>query len=371
MVAALCSYNRHAMPGWSFPEYVLLALLPPLLACSAFFSGSETALFGVSESEKFQLRRRHSIGSRAVDALLEHPRMLLITVLGGNMTVNTLYFVISSVLIMHADVGVAAGIALAAGVLLLIVLFGEVLPKLYANAHRMSLALACAPPMLAIHRATTPLRLLVDSVVVSPLSRLTAPTDAPPRLDAAELAELLDVTRDQGVIDLDEQIVMRDVIRMGRTRVHAIMTPRVRMPAVAADATRDKAMALLRRYRAPLVPVYDGSLDNIVGVLDAMALLRDGGVMLEGGISTRRDGPTRPSNELPKRAILRPEFVPELATVDRLLIHLRQRGARAAIVVDEYGGTSGFVTVDDIIAQIAALDEDDESDDKRREGGTS
>jgi CBS domain containing-hemolysin-like protein len=360
------------MPGWSFTEYVLLAFTLPLLVCSAFFSGSETALFGLSESEKLQLRRRSTIGSRAVHALLEHPRMLLITVLAGNMTVNTLYFVISSVLIMHADVGVTAGIAMAAGVLIVIVLFGEVLPKLYANAHRITFSLACAPPLLAIHRASTLIRLLVDSIVVTPLSRLTAPSAAPPRLDAAELAELLDVTRDQGVIDLDEQIVMRDVIRMGRTRVHEIMTPRVHMPAVSADASRDKAIALLRRRREPLVPLYDGSLDTIVGVLDAMALLREEGVALEGGIGPRRRKAQARENKLPAQAILRPEFVPEVATVDRLLLFLRQRGARAAIVVDEYGGTSGFVTIDHVINQIAAEHQpDDEQLDAAHEGGAS
>ncbi len=346
------------MPGWSFPEYVLLALLLPLLAASAFLNGSETALFGLSEREKHQLRRRNTISNRAIEALLAEPRMLLITVLGANMTVSTLYFVISSVLLMHTKLHLAVDIAFAILTLLLVVLFSEVLPKLYANAHRITFAQWCAPWLLVVHRVSTPLRLVIDSVVVSPLSRLTAPTVLPPGLDAAELAELLDVTRHEGVIDLDEQIVMRDVIRMGRTQVRAIMTPRVHMKALPADATRAAAIAMLRQTRAAHVPLYSGSLDRIVGVLDAMALLREENEARGAATSSPRKRANRMKQRLPDRAVLRPEFVPELATVDHLLERLRQRGAPAAIVVDEYGGTAGFVTRDHIIEQIARVPPD-------------
>lgn len=353
------------MPGWEFPEYVLLAIIAPLLAASAFFSGSETALFGLSESEKFQLRRRKTIGSRAVDALLQNPRLLLITILGGNMTVNVFYFVISSVLIMHAQAGVTASILMAAAVFVLIVLFGEVLPKLAANAHRASVALACAPPLLALHRATTPIRLAVDRAIVTPLSQLTAPTAAPPRLDAEELAALLDVTRDQGVIDVDEQRLMRDVIDMGQRKVRDIMTPRVRMPAVCIDLTRDKIVSLLRRERKPLVPVYDVNLDHIIGVLDAMAMLRE-----DIAAANAPGNAKRGVGRLSRSALLKPVFVPEITTVDRLLQHLRARRTRAAIVVDEYGGTSGFVTLADVIDEIARVEDEPTATTHAKEDGT-
>jgi len=343
------------MPGWGFAEYVLLAFVLPLIVASAFFSGSETALFGLSENEKLRLRRRNTISSRAVNALLADPHMLLITILSGNMTVNVLYFTITSVLIMHTDTNVATGAALAAGTLVFIVLFGEVLPKLFANAHRESVSLSCAPLLLTLHRVTTPLRLLVDGAVVTPLSQLTAPTAAPPRLDAEELAALLDVTRDQGVIDIDEQRLMRDVIEMGRLKVREIMTPRVRMPAIAADASRERALAMLRKHRAALIPLFSQSQDEIVGVLDAMALLREQETGLKGAANGPRT-PGRSANRLPTSAILRAVFVPELATVDHALNHLRACGARSAVVVDEYGGTSGFVTIDNVISQIARHD---------------
>jgi len=339
------------MPGWELAEYVLLAFIVPLLAASAFCSGSETALFGLSESEKVHVRMRSTLGGRAVLALLAEPRMLLITILAANMTVNTLYFVISSVLIMHADVGVATGIVMAALVPIAVILVGEVLPKLSANAHRIAVATAIAPPLLALHRATTPIRLLIDRAVVTPLSRLTAPSAAPPALDAEELAALLDVTRDQGVIDVDEQRLMHDLMQMGRLKVRDIMTPRVRMPAIGIEMTREKALALLRRKRKPLVPVYESSLDNIIGMLDAAAMLREESQNASAHGNTRRN-----VGRLHRDSLLQPLYVPEVATVERLLELLRQRHSRAAVVVDEYGGTAGFVTINDVINELVRVD---------------
>ena len=162
---------------------LMLAALPVLLALSGFFSGSETALFGLTETERMGLRRGESLAGRAADALLADHRMLLITVLVGNMTVNVLYFVITSVLLMKIEVGVAGGVVLAATFLVLIILLGEVAPKLLANSRRARFAVLVAPPLLTVHRLIGPLRILLNRLVVAPLSRLTAPAHAPPRLD--------------------------------------------------------------------------------------------------------------------------------------------------------------------------------------------
>ena len=167
------------MFGLSGIDIPMLALLPGLLLLSGFFSGSETALFGLTETERMTLRRDESLAGRAVAALLANPRMLLITVLLGNMTINVLYFVTSSVLLMRADAGFIGLIAMAAVSLLLLILLGEVLPKLWANSRRVTFAVLTAPPLLALHRLIGPLRLVLDRAIVAPLSRLTAPAEAP------------------------------------------------------------------------------------------------------------------------------------------------------------------------------------------------
>ena len=140
------------MLGWTAVDIPMLAALPALLLLSGFFSGSETALFGLTETERMSMRRAGSRATRAAEALLGNERMLLITILLGNMTVNVLYFVITSVLLMRAEVGVLAGLLLAGFFLVVIIVVGEVTPKLVANAQRVRLAGFVGPPLLALHR---------------------------------------------------------------------------------------------------------------------------------------------------------------------------------------------------------------------------
>jgi putative hemolysin len=317
-------------------DVTLLALLPALLLCSAFFSGSETALFGMSETERMRLRRRGTFAARAVESLLRDPQMLLITVLLGNMAVNVFYFVISSVLMMRAEAGMLGSAAVALATLLAIVLLGEVLPKMAANAQRERYASLAGPILLTVHNVIAPLRAALARVVVNPLSRLTAPQKAPPLLTAEELQTLLELSSRQGVIDPEEQRVLRDVFSLGRMRVRDVMTPRVRMAAVPADAGPDDVRRLASETRHRRLPVYRGDLDHIIGMLDVKRYL----VRVEGGgVSLRR-------------AMRRARFVPQIATLDQLLEHFRTTHTSTAIVVDEFGGTAGIVAIEDVVERL-------------------
>ncbi|MHC4217646.1 MAG: hemolysin family protein [Planctomycetota bacterium] len=324
------------MFGWTVVDIPMLVLLPALLLASAFFSGSETALFGLTENQRMLIRRQQSLVSRAVDALLADQRMLLITVLLGNMTINVLYFVISSVLLMRAETGLVGGLLLVAASLLLIILLGEVLPKLLANARRPAFAALISPPLLALHRLLGPLRIGLDRLVVAPLSRLTSPTDAPPRLDEGELAALLEVSTHEGVIDLEEQQILHDVVALSQRRVRDVMTPRVRITAVPVTASRGEVAALTRKTRLTTFPAYRDDLDHIAGVLHVKRYLVD-----------PRKG------EAPLTAHVTPaRFVPEIATLDQLLEHFRSSQSRLAIVVDEFGGTAGIVSLEDVVEEL-------------------
>lgn len=322
--------------GWEAVDIPLLLVLPILLVFSAFFSGSETALFGLTQMERMQLRRGGTIAGRAVGALLAEPRMLLITVLLGNMTVNVLYFVVSSVLLMRAETGVIGSALLATGTLLIIVLLGEVLPKMVANSHRSLVASFVAPILLALHGLIAPLRLVLDRAIVQPLSRLTAPHAAPPELNEEELQALLEISGRQGVIDADEQRVLRDVISLGRLRVRDVMTPRVQMHAVHVGASRQEIEAMAREARLTRLPVYGASLDEIVGILPVRAYLIDAQAARRGV----------------RRSMRQPQFVPLLARLDQLLEHFRQTRSQSAIVVDEYGGTAGIVSIEDVVTRL-------------------
>ncbi len=324
------------IPGWDVPEYLMLAALPPLLIASGFFSGSETALFGMSANERMMVRRRAPFASRAIETLLAERRMLLITILLGNMTVNVVFFVLSSMLVLKAEAGVAAGLGLSLLSLLLIVLAGEVLPKVTANTFRQRFASVTGPPLLVLHRAIGPLRVVLDLAVVAPLARLTAPSATPPALGADELTALLDVSGTEGVIARDEQKLLEDVVNFSSLKVRDVMTPRVRLDALPWTARREEVVEMARETRRTKAPVYRGSLDDILGILHCKRYLLD-----ERGEQTPLLAHVTP-----------PCFVPESATLDKLLDHFRDSGVQLAIVVDEYGGTAGILALEDIVEEI-------------------
>jgi putative hemolysin len=323
------------VPGWEANEYVLLACLLPLICASGFFSGSETALFGMTVAQRLQLRRTATLGARAADALLRNERMLLITILLGNMTVNVVYFVIGSILLMRAGSHLAE-LAVGVGTLLVIILFGEVLPKMVANARRVQAARVVGTPLLAIHRAITPIRVALNTVVVTPLNRLTAPVERPPRLAASELEALLDLSSGQGVIDPDEQRQIRDVFDLSRRRVREVMTPRVRLEAVPRDASSHAIVERIRAAQRTRLPVYEGDLDTIAGILHCKRFLAD----------------PRPGVAIASEHLSPPHFVPEMITLEQLLAHFRRAHVQSAIVVDEYGGTAGLVSIEDVVEEV-------------------
>jgi CBS domain containing-hemolysin-like protein len=312
---------------------VLLLLLPALLVGSAFFSCSETALFGLTEAERSALRRDQRLAGRSVEALLADPRMLLITILLCNNTANLLYFVTSSILVMRADGSVVALLGLAVGSLVLLILAGEVLPKLLANSNRCRFAVLVAPGLLALHRAIAPLRLVLDRIVVTPLGRLTAPRRRPARLSCEELAALIAASGRRGTLDREEQRILQDVITLGGLRVRDVMTPRVRVAAVPLSASSADVEALCASTRFTRLPVYNGDLDRIVGLLQVKRYLLDR---------------HRPLAEF----VVPARYVPEVATLDQLLAHFRETGTETAIVVDEYGGTAGVVSLEDVVEEI-------------------
>ena len=324
------------MEGWQHTEYVLLLIAVCLLPASAFFSGSETALFGLTESQRMSLRRHRPLVAAAVDALLAEPRLLLITILLGNMLVNVTYFVISSVLMMAAAGGVLAEAGLGVASLLLIVLCGEVFPKTIANTYRTGFSAVTAPGLLLVHRFTGPVRLILDRAVISPLSRLTAPADTPGGLSTDDLEQLLSLSTSQGVIDSEERLTLREVIQLTQMKVRDVMTPRVSIDALPVDATAEQVIDLARSCHRNRIPVYEGNLDHIVGILHVKSYLL-------------RDSQRRPA----LREVVRPaRYVPESATLDQLLHLFHETGEPALIAVDEFGGTAGLVAFDDVVEEI-------------------
>lgn len=325
-----------AMFPWGSADIPLLLVLPVAVVFSAAFSGTETALFGLRAHERRDLAEQNDAVSRAAAALLANPRMLLITLLLGNMTVNVTYFVVSSVLLLRIDdttAGQAEAVLASVVMLAAIILFGEVLPKLLAAAHSRLWVRWTAVPLLALHGFLAPVRLPLSRFIIEPLIRLGV---SPGRLAAIshdELDSLLEISRDAHVIDRDEYELLSDIVRLSRQTTRDIMTPRVRMGAFPIDVERGQLLDEVRRSRLARVPIFEGSLDTIVGVLNMRRFLLDESLTVPAAMEP-------------------PTFIPELATLDRLLEHFRTTQTRLALVVDEFGQTTGMVTLDDVMGEL-------------------
>jgi len=318
-------------------DSILWLTLPALLVFSAFFSGSETALFSLSGADRLRFKRDGHLIGQTVLTLLNETRELLITLLMGNMTVNVLYFVISTVLLIRLQreyhVHAALITILSVLPLLLVILLGEVLPKLVASRLPARWSRLCALPLMSVHRASGPFRLVTNVLIITPLARLIAPPQRPPGLEATDLEMLLNLSAKHGVIDPHEEDILQGVLDLSDDKVSTIMTPRVDVVAFHIRDEVSQLLKLIRETRLSYIVVYDGDIDHVVG------LARSRDVLLHN-VRTRKQ----------LRAMMQePRFVPLQQRIDKLLGHFRKTATTFAVVVDEYGGTAGIVTLEDAV----------------------
>lgn len=309
-----------------------------LLVCSALFSGGETALFTLRAVQSEQLARGRAGVGRMAHALVRRPEQLLVTLLLGNMTVNVLFFAISSVAVVQIAKasGPLIGTLVALVPLVAIILVGEVLPKALALSFPVAVTLIVAAPLYILQRLLTPIRVVLQSGLVNPAVRLIAPEPAPHDdrpITHEELQTLLKASTQRGGLDVSTSTLLQEVVELRDMRVSEVMIPRADLIAFDLDEPRDALIELVRVRRLRMVPAYRDDLDHIEGLIPA----RD--VFLYQG---------RTPDDLVVPAL----YVPELATLDHLLETFRERGERVAIAVDEYGGTAGLVTLRAVVAEI-------------------
>ena len=314
-------------------SFLLLAIL---LCCSAILSGSETALFSLSKYQLGQFRKSSHRLQRMVARLMSDPRKVLLTILMGNTTVNVLIFASSYVISEHLGQfnPVLASVWGLVTVMLVIVI-GEVLAKTFA----ISVASTIAPPVAlligALQTVLAPLRVVLEYVLVEPLSRLLVggPDRGARKVTVDELKALVDLDEYSGAIAPRENDMLQEVVALASTRVASIMIPRVDIAAFDLADGRDELLAMLRTRRHTRIPIYEGDVDHIKGLIHARDLYLNADVPLVKLVQPVR-------------------FVPEQMTADKLLAHFRDSKTQFAIVVDEFGGASGLVTMKDVVEQI-------------------
>ncbi|HAU38428.1 MAG TPA: hypothetical protein DCX07_12035 [Phycisphaerales bacterium] len=314
-----------------------LVLLLGLLAMSGFFSGSETSLFNLTAGQLYRMRNAGRAG-RMVVLLMKRPRRVLNTLLLGNMLVNVAYASIASVMILHASDawGLAGWQAFLVNLapLLVLILLGEVAPKMLALVIGEKWALAAAVPLTTIGRVFRPLLAAMEVTLVSPLTRLFAPRPAAGGdITAEELNALLDLSAKRGILDHSVNELLQEIVALTDLRVGDIMVPRVDMIAHDLHAPPAELVEKFRATRLRKIPVYEGDLDHVLGVVHAKRMLLNPGAD-------------------PRGLVVKVPFVPEAGSVERALLQFRVTRTQMAIVVDEYGGTAGLVTLHDIVEEI-------------------
>ncbi|HYM68887.1 MAG TPA: hemolysin family protein [bacterium] len=320
-------------------------VLAVLILFGAFFSASETALFA---SNRMTLRRMRDRGDRRAGVahhLLEAPGDLLTTLLVG----NTIADVGASVLATSIAISLAGrhGEWIAfVGVTLIVLIVSEIAPKTLAARHADRMALWVAEPIHAIGRLLAPLIRVLSLVATILIRPFGAPiTTRPPLVTEEQLRFLVQVGEEEGVIEERERAMIHSVFEFGDTIVREVVRPRIDIVGVPASATIDEALGLMIESGHSRLPVYEGSADHIVGVVyvrDLLAPLRQG------------------KHDQPVLDVRRPAFfVPETKKVDELFREMQRKKVSMAIVLDEYGGTAGLVTMEDLVEEIVGEIQDE------------
>lgn len=327
--------------------------VPLAVAClvvSAFCSGTEVALFSIRRLERDQLAHGKRLSDRWIAAMLERSRRLVATTLIGNEASNSVLAVLAFlVLARRFTVWQALWLAIAVA-LPLIVLVTEITARTLAASAPVTWSRVCALPLAAFGLVVAPVRLVIQgvtSLVLRPLGVVARPR--PSRdLSEEEFRTLVDAGSVQGQVDARERRLIHRVFEFSDKDVGQVMTPRDRIFALSYDLPAQRLVKELAARGFSRVPIYQRSLDNIRGILNAKDLVR----------TTAGQPLGRPLGEL----LHEPLFVPRTTPIKRLFLTFKQKKVHMAIVVSEYGKVLGLVTLDDLLAQIFGVLRDERAE---------
>ncbi len=323
-----------------------LLILVLLLFCTALISGSETAFFSLSPEEKFKLQSKKLRKYKLATQQLENPDRLLSIVLILNNFISVGVVILSTYItnqlfdFSHSPlVGFLFDVVV---ITFLLLLFGEIMPKIYANSHALSFTLFMAVPLFYLSKFLKPLSNLLISSTRIIHNRLASRKQ---NISVSDLSTALELT--QGTIAEDKNI-LHGIVRFGSISVHEIMKPRIDVVAVDYDESFSSLISIIIKSGYSRIPVYEETFDTVRGILYIKDLLPY----------------INKENNFAWQSLIRaPYYVPESKKIDDLLQDFQANKVHMAIVVDEYGGTSGILTLEDILEEIVG-DITDESDDE-------
>ncbi|ASV30466.1 magnesium/cobalt efflux protein [Maribacter cobaltidurans] len=329
-----------------------IAMLVVLLMCSALISGAEVALFGLSVTEINEIKEQKTDKSNILIKLLERPKKLLATILIANNAINigvvlifnligdTLFSQVNTVLFNIVSVRFLLEVVVAT---FLILMFGEILPKVYANRNRLSFSNTMAYPLKVLDFLFSPLSLPMRAGTIFLYNKLGKEKS---NLSVDHLSQALELTS-HGDTTKEEQKILQGIVTFGNTDTKQVMRPRIDIFALNEQMKFPEILEEIKKNGYSRIPVFSENVDNVLGVLYVKDLL-----------------PYLDRKSFNWMSLIRePYFVPENKKLDDLLADFQAKKNHLAVVVDEYGGTSGIVTLEDIIEEIVG-DISDEFDDE-------
>lgn len=314
-----------------------LTIILILFLFSGFFSSAEAALFSLTELHLHKMKLDHYPFLRLVRGLLINRRRLLITIVVGNEAVNIGISILTAALFIGIFGAKGQLIAIVVSSVTLL-LAGESIPKTFGVVYPMPISSATSPVLTAFSRLVYPFVLGLEKISEFILKRYTRgkSRNAEPMMED-EFKTLIDAGSRQGVVEESQKELINRIFELGDEPVTDIMIPRVDMFCLPVTMTMKEVAARVVKVRHERVPVYAGDRDDIIGILYARDL-----------ISALQEKKTDSIEKL----LRRPYFVPEEKTINGLLHDFRESHMQIAIIVDEYGGVSGLVTIEDILEHL-------------------
>ncbi len=327
-------------------EWLLAAFF---LVGSALCSGTETALTALGEARARQLRDEGGRRARLLSVWIDHPERVLSTLLIGNTLVNVgagaLAGAIGAELASSAGWNAATGVAGATAAMTIVILFfGEIVPKTLAKRHPVRASLAMIPFARLVATLLWPVSTAVTRATGRLVGLFGGDAAAAPAVTSEEIEYLIEMGTKEGVLDEVKEELLNSVLEFADRVAKEIMVPRTRVVAIDRDATPDELVRIVTENPYSRMPVYQGSIDEIVGILIVREII----------------GEVRHGREIALQKHLKPPFfVPEQMKISRLLKEMQRRKTHLAVVVDEFGGTSGIVTLEDVIEEIVGEIQDE------------
>ncbi|MFW5668981.1 MAG: HlyC/CorC family transporter [Acetivibrio ethanolgignens] len=328
-----------------------------LIALSAFFSSSETALTAVNKIRLRSLAEEGVKGAKITYKLIEDPTKMLGAILIGNNVVNILAASQATTLAinmcqrMGMSNNASVGIGIANGVItILILIFGEITPKSLATLYAEQISLKIGGIIYYLGKILTPVIFIVNKLSIGLLMLFRIDTtNKVSSITENELRTLVDVSHEEGVIESEERRMITNVVDFGDSLAKDVMVPHIDMEFVNVDDTYDELVAAFEKEKFSRLPVYDETKDNVIGIIN----LKD--------VFFYKD---KPENFHIREHMREPYFTYEFQKTSELLIELRKASAAVAIVLDEYGATAGLITLEDLLEEIVGEIRDEYDDDE-------